>query len=126
AAQGSFISSTAWTERVGTVAALATIRKHRDEKVSVRLTEVGTRIQGIWKNAAQRCGLSIHVSGIPPLSHIGFEYENPQAVATLFTQLMLDRGFLAGKAFYACYAHTDEHLRDYQTAVEEVFPELQG
>ncbi len=123
-AQTSFISSTAWTERVGTVAALATIRKHRDRNVAARLTEVGTRVQGIWKSAAQRAGLPIHVSGIPPLSHIGFEHGNPQAMATLFTQLMLERGILAGKAFYACFAHQDQHLKTYQEAVEDIFPVL--
>ena len=33
AAQSTFISSTNWTERIGPVAALATIRKYRREKV---------------------------------------------------------------------------------------------
>src|SRR5712691_6565521 len=41
AAQSTFISSTNWTERVGTVAALATIRKFRRERVAAHLAQIG-------------------------------------------------------------------------------------
>ena len=34
---------------------------------------------------------------------------------------MLKRGFLASKAFYATYAHTEEHIKKYEDAVKEVF-----
>jgi hypothetical protein len=39
---------------------------------------------------------------------------------------MLDRGFLAGKAFYASFAHTDEMIEDYLGAVRESFGILAG
>lgn len=123
-AQESFISSTYWTERIGPAAALATIRKHRALDVATRLNDTGCRIQAGWMEAAHRAGLKVHVSGIPPLSHLCFEYDDSQAIATLFTQLMLERGFLAGKAFYASYAHQEDHIRAYLAAVEAVFAEL--
>jgi glutamate-1-semialdehyde 2,1-aminomutase len=121
AAQTTFISSTSWTERIGPVAALATIRKHRELDVASHLIATGERIQSGWQIAADGAGLKIHVSGIPPLSHVGFEYPNGQAIGTLFTQLMLERGFLAGKAFYASYAHQDVHIESYLEAVRDVF-----
>jgi glutamate-1-semialdehyde 2,1-aminomutase len=121
AAQSSFISSTYWTERIGPTAALTTIRKYRHYNVSQHLIETGKRIQMGWKLAAERAGLDVHVSGIPPLSHISFAYENAQAIGTLFTQLMLERGFLASKGFYASYAHQDEHVQSYLDATSEVF-----
>lgn len=124
AAQSTFISSTNWTERIGPAAALATLRKHQEYAVGMHLVQVGKQVQAGWENAAQRAGLKIQVSGIPPLSHLAFDYENSQAIATLFTQLMLQRGFLAGKAFYASFAHRDEHVQSYLSAVEEVFPLL--
>jgi glutamate-1-semialdehyde aminotransferase len=124
AAQMSFISSTYWTERIGPTAALATIRKFRAHNVSARLIEAGTRVQTGWKLAAERAGLRVHVSGIPPLSHISFEYPNGQAIGTLFTQLMLARGFLASKAFYASYAHQDEQIENYLDATSDVFADL--
>ena len=95
AAQGSFISSTYWTERIGPTAALATIVKHRRERVHEHLIALGTRVQDGWAALARRHGLHVHVGGIAPLGHLKFEYPNALAVRTLFTQLMLDRGILA-------------------------------
>jgi len=121
AAQNTFISSTYWTEGIGPAAALATIRKHRRCNVSEHLIEIGDRIQSVWRQAADRSGLNISVSGIPPLSHFSFEYENSQAIQTLFTQEMLERGFLATGAFYATYAHQDCHVESCLAAVDETF-----
>jgi len=121
AAQGSFISSTYWTERIGPAAALATIRKHRRYDVSKHLIAVGKRIQSGWRSAADRAGISISVTGIPPLGHFSFDYENGQAIRTLFTQMMLEKGFLATNAFYATYAHQDSHIESYLATVGEMF-----
>ena len=121
AAQSTFISSTYWTERIGPVAALATIRKHRREEVSGHLIETGRQVQAGWQQAGRRTGLRVHASGIPPLSHLGFEYENGLAVCTLFTQLMLDRGILASAPFYPSFAQTSEQITQYLEAIDEVF-----
>ncbi len=121
AAQDSFISSTYWTERIGPAAALATIRKHIKNDVAGHLVETGKNIQQGWQTAAGKAGLKISVGGIPPLAHFSFEYENRQAVKTLFTQEMLGRGFLATTAFYASYAHKEKHINNYLAATAESF-----
>jgi len=121
AAQSTFISSTYWTERVGPVAALATIRKHRDKNVPAHLIQVGRTVQAGWKRAAEQTGLTIHVDGIEPLSHFDIQCDRKAAVATLFIQCMLDRGFLASTQLYASYAHQPAHLEHYLTAVAESF-----
>jgi glutamate-1-semialdehyde 2,1-aminomutase len=121
AAQSTFISSTAWTERIGPAAALATIRKHQRCDVPTHLVRVGQCAQEGWQKAAADAGLRIDVGGIAPLSHFAFLDEPAQAMHTLFTQLMLERGFLANKGFYATYAHQDTHLKRYLAAVEETF-----
>jgi len=121
-AQDTFISSTYWTERIGPVAALATINKFRRNDVPEHLIARGKEIQEGWKRLAQKHHLGITVSGIYPLSHFSFEYENPRLVKTLFTQLMLERGYLSTTGFYASYAHKKEHIEKYLAAVDEVFP----
>lgn len=121
AAQETFISSTYWTERIGPAAALATIQKHRQFDVARHLIKIGGQIQAGWKHCAQQTGLQVQVSGIEPLSHFAFEYDNAPAMMTLFVQEMLARGFLAGGRFYACWAHQDEHVQSYLAAVKEVF-----
>ena len=121
AAQDTFLSSTHWTERVGPTAALATIGKHLRENVGAHLIEVGNLVQGVWRKAAAETGVTIDISGIPPLSRFVFRHPNPQPIRTLFTQEMLDRGYLASNAFYATFAHQPQHVAAYGDAVNESF-----
>jgi glutamate-1-semialdehyde aminotransferase len=120
-AQDTFISSTYWTERIGPVAALATIRKLKGLQVPKQLIKAGEEVQEGWKSLAQKHHLGITVSGIYPEGHFSFEYENPMVLKTLFTQLMLEKGYLATTAFYASYAHKQKHIDKYLAAVDEVF-----
>ena len=124
AAQESFISSTYWTERIGPTAALATIKKHRTAHVPTHLERIGTRVQACWRDAAEKTGLAIVVSGLAPLGHFSIQGEQAQAARTLFTQRMLERGFLATNAFYANYAHSDADVDEYAVAVKDTFAEL--
>lgn len=121
AAQNSFISSTYWTERIGPTAALATIRKHKGHDVSSHLNRIGKMVQTGWREAGEATGLSVEVGGIYPLSHFAIQHEQSQAAHTLFTQIMLEKGFLASRAFYATYAHREEHVECYLAAVREAF-----
>ncbi|MGE4169906.1 MAG: aminotransferase class III-fold pyridoxal phosphate-dependent enzyme [Candidatus Margulisiibacteriota bacterium] len=124
-AKDSFISSTNWTERTGYVAALAVIKKYTENKVHEHLVATGTDIQTGWKQAAEKTGLSITVSGIPPLSHFGFVSDSPLVLKAYFVQLMLEQGFLASNLFYSMYAHTPAHVAGYLAAVEKAFAQIQ-
>lgn len=124
AAQGSFISSSYWTECIGPVAALATLTKHRELNLSAHLIATGERIRAGWLNAADSTGLKIEATGIPPLSGLVFDHDNPQALMTLFTQEMLARGYLAGGQVYTMLAHTDEMIDRYLDNVVDVFGQL--
>ncbi len=122
AAQSTFISSTNWTERIGPSAAIAMIKKAKKVKLSDHLTRVGTQVRDIWLRQAKKHGLHIKISGVVPLSHLTFNVaDKEQMLKTLFTQEMLDRGFLATTLFYASYAHKKEHLRRYEAAVDDAF-----
>ena len=120
-AQDTFISSTYWTEGIGPAAALATIDKLRKENVSEHLTSIGEKVQRGWRQSAKNSNLDISISGIYPLGHFSFNCEDKLAAQTLFTQLMLEKGFLATTAFYASYAHKEAHIAKYLDAVGESF-----
>jgi glutamate-1-semialdehyde 2,1-aminomutase len=127
AAQDTFISSTAWTERVGPAAAIATVKKHRAQNVGNHLVRIGQRVMDGWRAAAAQAGLEIDVSGIQPLGHFGFKTApKPVAARTLFTQLMLDRGYLARDAFYAMYVHSDADVDGYIAACADAFEIIAG
>jgi glutamate-1-semialdehyde aminotransferase len=121
AAQKSFISSTYWTERSGPAAALATIAIMERDKVPDHLIKIGNVIREHWENAAAKNGLNIHTAGMDPVPHFGFKTKEPLVTKTLFTQLMLDQGFLASTAFYASYAHKTEHVEAYAQSVDKCF-----
>jgi glutamate-1-semialdehyde 2,1-aminomutase len=121
AAQKSFISSSYWTEKIGPVAALATIKKHRRENVPHHIVTAGQRIQNGWAKIGEDCNLPLSVLGVPPLSWFRIENNQRDALTTLFTQEMLRRGFLASHQCYTMLAHTEADIEEYLAAVSEVF-----
>ncbi len=123
-AEDSFISSTYWTDRIGPVAALATIRKHAACRVADHLQKMGRLVQDGWRKAAAEAGTVVHVSGMYPLSHFNFEGAMAMEKITYFVQRMLEKGFLASGRFYATFAHTEDHVRGYLDAVRKVFGEI--
>ena len=120
-AQNTFISSTYWTERIGPAAALATIRKHRRENVALHLDRTGRMVRAGWMVAAERAHLPITVGGLAPMSSFAIQHADAQAASTLFTQLMLKKGYLATKVFDTTFAHTDDIIEGYLQATEETF-----
>ena len=126
AAQTTFLSSTFWTERVGPVAALATLKKHAAIQAAEKMKAAGRSVQQLWHELAVANGLDVEVghADMTPLAHLKFRYPNRRAVQTLHCQLMLERGILDNATFYATAAHTEHHLRQYRRAVAEVFPIL--
>jgi glutamate-1-semialdehyde aminotransferase len=125
AAQQSFISSTYWTESIGPAASLATIRKMKQVDLPRITDRNGKQVQDGWRRLIAKHAIKATVGGSHPLSYLTFEYgELSSAVRTLFTQHMLDRGYLAAGAYYATAAHTQEIIDGYLSAADEVFPLL--
>ncbi|MBW1793734.1 MAG: aminotransferase class III-fold pyridoxal phosphate-dependent enzyme [Deltaproteobacteria bacterium] len=124
AAQNTFISSTYWTERVGPVAAIATIKKHKKLAVAQHLISIGEKIQKGWTDAAKKHNLPINVRGMKPMSHFSFDHQKAQVMKAYFVQLMLGQGFLASNLFYAMYVHNDNHVQKYLEAVDKSFEEI--
>ena len=123
-AEDSFISSTNWTERVGPVAALATIKKHREKNVARHLQMLGNKIQTGWKQAGQAAGLSVEVGGIKPMSHFSIQTPEWPKAKAFFIQEMLEKGILASNLFYAMYAHTLDDVAQYLDNVADVFQKM--
>ena len=120
-AQDSFISSTFWTERVGFVAALATIDKMERENVQNYLVEYGNKINKGWEKSAAEDNLQVEISGIAPLTHIKFQYNESLEIQTLYTQEMLKYGYLAGAAVYTTYAYTEKIIDNFIDVTNKVF-----
>ncbi len=121
AAQDTFISSTYWTERVGYVAALATIEKFEEKKVPLKLIEGGKKVNKIWIDAATENNIEIDISGIEPLTKITFLHKEPKILETIYTQEMLKRNFLAGSSVYSSFAYNKSVFNKFKAAVSSSF-----
>lgn len=120
-----FLSSTYWTERTGPAAALATIEKMERTSVAEYVNAYGDRVMELWRRTARECSLPIRItSSFGCLASFSFDVQNANAVRTLFTQMMLDEGFLAGCAFYPTLTHGEQEFCSYETALKKVFPQL--
>ncbi|HQM48739.1 MAG TPA: aminotransferase class III-fold pyridoxal phosphate-dependent enzyme [Candidatus Hydrogenedentes bacterium] len=124
-AHESFISSSYWTEGVGPTAALATLDKMERERVWEHAGRIGRLVKAAWQRRAQAHGVPIKVDdGYPCLSHFAFDHPDATALRTYYTQLMLERGFLAGTAVYVTLAHTEAIVEQFEEALDGVFAEL--
>ncbi len=120
-AQTSFISSTFWTERMGFVAALETLKKMKKLDVQKDLVRYGEMINDGWRTIAEKHKINIEISGIAPLTHISFKEGKPLEVQTLYSQEMLKRGYLLGAAVYATCAYSEDIIKKFVKDSGEVF-----
>jgi len=124
AAQSTFISSTNWTERIGPVAAIATIKKYINKNVCKHIIETGNHVKKIWCEIADKHRLSINITGLPTLCAFSFNDKNNQAMMTYFTIEMLNKGFLGFKQFKPSFAHKTDDVEKYEKAVDDVFHKI--
>lgn len=122
ASQGTFISSTFFTERIAFAATLKNIELYERYKVWEKQDEYGQMVQEGWLKTARRHGLNIEIGGIRPLGHFTIiGNEDGLVYKTFFVQEMLKRGYIASNAFYTTYAHSQEIIQNYLDNVDEVF-----
>jgi len=121
AAEKSFISSTFWTERIGSSAALATLKAMDKEKSWEKITSTGESINKEWIKLSQEYELPITISGLAALTTFTFKSKNALAYKTLITQEMLKKGYLAATAVYVCTAHTPEIIKTYLENLKPLF-----
>ena len=122
ASQGTFISSTFYTERVAFAATLKNIELYQKYKVWEKQDEYGVMVLEGWEEKAKKNGLNVKVEGIHPLVHFSIlGKENTLIYKTLFVQEMLKRGYIASNAFYTSYAHSQEMIEEYLENVDAVF-----
>lgn len=124
AAQGSWISSTFWTERIGPTAALAALKVMERIKSWDIITKIGLSNKRRWQELADKYGLSITQWGIPALAGFNFNSPNHLAYKTYITQEMLKRGYIAGNSMYPCICHSDIILDDYFQNLDDIFADI--
>ncbi len=127
-AERAFISSTYWTERCGSVAALATLAVMERSNVAEVVNRNGGEFMRRMLKLAEKHGVPLKFHGsFGALIKPEFSGEKGRELGTLMTQLFIDRGFLhAVTGFYPTLAHTQEIMEKFYAAADEVFAEMAG
>lgn len=121
AAQSTFISSTFWTERLGSAAAVKTLEVMERERSWEQITQIGNTVRAGWQALADDVGIPITHWGLPALCGFTVNSDNAQAYKTLITQEMLKKGYLAGNSLYACIAHTPDLMAGFFEELGPIF-----
>lgn len=122
--QDSFVSSTSWSEGVGLAAGLAVYEIMERTSAFNILTEIGRKVRNAWTRTSEKFSLPIQTFGIDAMPSFSFDGDNDRLIKTLFTQLMLEKSFLATTSFNASTSHTEDDLLSYTLACEEAFESI--
>lgn len=123
--ESSFISSSYWTDGVGTAAALAVMRKASSlhSIMEKKGLELQSRLRDI---AADYPACKILIGGMPATPTIAFKLdEDSKAAHRLYVRKMQENGILVSSIFYLMLAHEDKHIEHLLNTIPSVFGEIQ-
>ncbi len=119
-AKKSFISSTFWTERIGFVAGINTLKTMQKIKSWEKLIKSGKYINSQWIKLSKKYELPIRVSGIESISQFTFE-RNHNLYKTFITQELLKKKILGTTLIFLNIYHTKKIIDDYIKELDKIF-----
>lgn len=126
AANPSFISSSYWTDGIGTAAALACIRKMRRVKAADYVWSTGEVLQkGLKALASKHATCKFVVAGMPSSPALAFDLgaDSPSAKA-LMVRKMLTRGFIVSSQMFVMMTITSEKIERFLDAMDTTLGEI--
>ena len=122
-AEKTFISSTFWTERVGSVAALSTIKYMEKNKTFKKIIAQGKKIKNKWKELSIKYKIDLDIISMDSIPIFLFK-TNHEIKKKFIINEMLKEGILASNIIYVSISHTDEILKYYFRKLEKIFHKL--
>ena len=120
-AKAMFISSSYWSDNIGPIASLTTIRELKRRDSETHLAEMGQKVAAAIDEAVSSAGLSGSCKGFPATPNLVLDLPDESLrgkVQTLFIQEMARRGVHCYMGFGPTLAHTEEDVRITAEAVE--------
>jgi glutamate-1-semialdehyde 2,1-aminomutase len=125
-ARSSFISSTFWTERIGSVAGLKTLEVMNQYKSWELISKIGNSIKSNWLQLSQRHNIKINIMGIDSLPNFNFPHKDNLFFKTYISQEMLKHKILAGNSIYVCINHNKNILEKYYNILDVIFKKIKN
>ena len=122
--KNSFISSTFWSERIGFVAGIATLKEMSRIKSWNIISKKGRKIKKLLSTIAFENNLGIKFKGLDALIKFDLTNSKIKDYEGFITKEMLKKGFLATNAIYVSISHTDSLINRYVKEMRIIFKKL--
>ena len=123
-AEKSFISSTFWTERLGFVAGLETLKIMKEKQTWRKIVKHGKYFNKKIQNLATKYNLKIRISGIESITSFNFLYKKNYEYKTFISQEMLKKKYLASNQIFITIYHTKKVIDEYINKLDPVFKKI--
>ncbi len=120
-ANKAFISSTAWTEKVGFSAAIQTIKVLKKKNFN-QIKNLSNLIKKDWIFYAKKHGIKITTNNYSSIPSFYFNHGNKNdELYTLYTDFFLQKGILATNSIYLSFAHSKKNITKFRSSLDIVF-----
>ena len=123
AAKSTFISSTYWTDRIGFVAAIETIKQMEKIKPWKSIQQRGKFIKKEWDKIFKTFNFDVKIYGLNSMPSFIFK-KNHNSIRQFITDEMLKKGYLATNSVYVSISHTKSAIENYLKTFKLVIKKL--
>jgi len=116
-----FISSTFWTENIGSIAALETLKEMKKIKSWLKISKKGKYIKENWQKIADKYKIKIKISGLDSMPKFEFDQKNNDELKNFLCKEMLRRGFLFKDTIYLSISHKENILKKFLNNFDKIF-----
>jgi glutamate-1-semialdehyde 2,1-aminomutase len=119
-----FISSTFWTERIGTTAALETLKIMKKRKTWKKISKLGIYVKSKWKKLAKKNQIKLKVYGLDAMPCYEILSNRWMYYKTFITQEFLKKKILATNTIYISELHSKKNLKVYFKYLDIIFKKI--
>ncbi len=123
-AEKSFISSTFWTDRIGTSAALETLKIMKKKKSWIKISNQGKKIKKEWKKIAKSNNIPIEVTGLDAMPKFEINHKKNEFYKQYIASEMLKKKILAKNVIYLSISHSNEQINIYMKILKNIFAKI--
>ena len=119
-----FISSTFWTERIGSAAALKTLEIMDKIKSWRIITDIGVDVKKKWLQLSKIHNIKLDIIGFDAMPRFDFVNKNNIYYKTYISQEFLKKNFLASNSIYLCVNHNKNLIDRYFNILDSIFVKI--
>ena len=123
-ANSTFISSTFWTERIGSAAALKTLEIMDKIKSWRIITDIGADVKKKWLQLSKIHNIKLDITGLDAMPRFDFINNNNLYYKTYISQEFLKKNFLAANSIYLCINHNKDLINRYFDILDSIFVKI--